>query len=57
MEMEKYYIVLRNGLGCELDRREIGTKAENEPDVSDAIANFARDRVIYPGDTIEIMTA
>ena len=55
--MEKYYIVLRNKLGCEVERREIGTKADDEPDVSDAVANFAKNRVLYPGDIIEIVTA
>lgn len=55
--MEKYYIVLRNNFGREVERREIGTKAEDESDVSDAVANFAKNRVLYPGDTIEIIIA
>ena len=55
--MERYYIVLRNSLGCELNRREIGSKGTDEPDVSEAVATFAKDCVLYPGDMIEIITA
>lgn len=51
----RYFVVLENSGGGELARREIGTKGSDEPNVSEAVADFALSVVIYPGDIIRVV--